>query len=221
MKIHSRDFRVAEGDEVDLEKWPTNVDPVYKSKDQYKKILDEHVAQLSALQQLHYASNRHARVVDFPGDGCRRKRRRHPACDVGGESAGLPGIQLQASQRRGAAARFSLAHDARSAGTRADRHFQPFLLRGSSDRARASRNFAQRRASGRACHDKKLWQDRYRSIADLERHLHATEPASSSSSSTFRRKNSASVFSRASTSRKRTGSSAWPTLRSANSGSII
>jgi hypothetical protein len=27
MKIKAKDFRVTEGDEVDLEKWPTKVDP--------------------------------------------------------------------------------------------------------------------------------------------------------------------------------------------------
>ena len=49
-----------EGDKVNLEKWPTKVDPVYKSKEQYKSLLEEHVAKLSAMQELHYASNRHA-----------------------------------------------------------------------------------------------------------------------------------------------------------------
>ena len=44
MKISSEDFRVKEGDEVDLEKWPTKVEPVYKSKDHYQKLLEEHVA---------------------------------------------------------------------------------------------------------------------------------------------------------------------------------
>ena len=38
MKINSKDFRVREGHEVDLKKWPTKVDPVYKSKEQYKKL---------------------------------------------------------------------------------------------------------------------------------------------------------------------------------------
>ena len=54
-----------EGHEVDLKKWPTKVDPVYKSKEQYKKLLEEHVAQLSAQQQLLYASNRHAVLLIF------------------------------------------------------------------------------------------------------------------------------------------------------------
>ena len=35
MKIRSEDFRVREGDEVDLGKWPTTVKPVYQSKEQY------------------------------------------------------------------------------------------------------------------------------------------------------------------------------------------
>jgi len=60
MKIESKDFRVREGDKVNLEKWPTAVDPVYKSKEQYKNLLEEHVAKLSEMQHLHYASNRHA-----------------------------------------------------------------------------------------------------------------------------------------------------------------
>ena len=37
MKIHLKEFRVGEGDEVDLKKWPTVVDPVYKSKEQYQE----------------------------------------------------------------------------------------------------------------------------------------------------------------------------------------
>ena len=65
MKIDSKDFRVREGYEVDLQKWPTKVDPVYKSKKHYKKLLEEHVAQLSSLQQLLYASNRHALLLIF------------------------------------------------------------------------------------------------------------------------------------------------------------
>ncbi len=60
MKIEARDFRVREGDEVHLRKWPTKVDPVYRSKDDYKSLLEEHVARLGKMQQLQYASNRHA-----------------------------------------------------------------------------------------------------------------------------------------------------------------
>jgi polyphosphate kinase 2 (PPK2 family) len=63
MKINSKDFRVGEGGKVNLEKWPTKIEPVYKSKERYKSLLEEHVAKLSVMQELDYASNRHAVFV--------------------------------------------------------------------------------------------------------------------------------------------------------------
>ena len=65
MKIRLKDFRVREGDDVDLKKWPTVVDPIYKSKEQYQEILTEHVRLLSSQQQLLYASNGHAILLIF------------------------------------------------------------------------------------------------------------------------------------------------------------
>ena len=65
MKINSKDFRVQEGDKVNLKKWPTLARPVYKSKDQYQELLAEQVGELSALQQRHYASNRYAVLLIF------------------------------------------------------------------------------------------------------------------------------------------------------------
>jgi PPK2 family polyphosphate:nucleotide phosphotransferase len=67
MKINSRDFRVREGDAVKLGKWPTNAKSVYKSKEDYERQLGDHVAQLSAQQQLLYASNRYAILLIFQG----------------------------------------------------------------------------------------------------------------------------------------------------------
>ena len=46
MKITSKHFRVREGDEVNLRKWLTDVEPVYRSKEQYHEFLAEHVARL-------------------------------------------------------------------------------------------------------------------------------------------------------------------------------
>jgi len=65
MKIHSKDFQVREGDDVDLKKWPTKVDPVYKSKEQYQELLTDHIGRLSSQQQLLYASNRDAILLVF------------------------------------------------------------------------------------------------------------------------------------------------------------
>src|SRR5580693_7592395 len=65
MKINSKDFLVRERDGVDLKKWPTKVDPVYKSKEEYQELLTGHVAQLSSQQELLYASNRYAVLLIF------------------------------------------------------------------------------------------------------------------------------------------------------------
>ena len=65
MKFNPNDFRVREGEEVKLRKWPSRVAPFYKSEHHYQKLLGEHVAQLSAQQQLLYASNSHAILLIF------------------------------------------------------------------------------------------------------------------------------------------------------------
>jgi PPK2 family polyphosphate:nucleotide phosphotransferase len=60
-----RDFRVREGHEVRLKDWPTRVKPSYKSKDDYRSKLGSQVEELSQLQRLLYASNRCALLVIF------------------------------------------------------------------------------------------------------------------------------------------------------------
>jgi len=67
MKINSKDFRVRPGEKVNLKEWPTIVKPFFKSKKRYQKLLDEHVEEMSALQELHYASNRYALLLIFQG----------------------------------------------------------------------------------------------------------------------------------------------------------
>jgi PPK2 family polyphosphate:nucleotide phosphotransferase len=58
---------VRPGEKVKLKKWPTIVKPFFKSKKRYQKLLDEHVEGMSALQQLHFASNRYALLLIFQG----------------------------------------------------------------------------------------------------------------------------------------------------------
>ena len=65
MKINSKVFRVRQGEKVKLQKWPTLIDPEYKSKEHYQELLEAQVHELSALQQLHYASNRYAVLLIF------------------------------------------------------------------------------------------------------------------------------------------------------------
>src|SRR6059036_4342108 len=65
MKIDPDDFRVRPDEKLKLKKWPTRVKPYYASEEQYRKGLAEQVEQLSALQSLLYASNRHALLLIF------------------------------------------------------------------------------------------------------------------------------------------------------------
>jgi PPK2 family polyphosphate:nucleotide phosphotransferase len=172
MKISSKDFRVREGDQVDLAKWPTKVAPVYKSKEHYQKLLAEHVAQLSSLQQLLYASNRYAVLLIFQ------------AMDAAGKDGAIrhvmSGVNPQGCQV------FSYKHPS-PAELQHD-----FLWRTTRDlpeRGRIgifNRSYYEEvlivrvhpeilRSEGLpdTPHDhKSVWRDRYRSIAGLERHLH-------------------------------------------------
>jgi polyphosphate kinase 2 (PPK2 family) len=66
-KINANEFQVQPGEGVALKDWPTSVKPICKSKGHYKKLLEKHVASLSKLQRLHYASSRHALLLIFQG----------------------------------------------------------------------------------------------------------------------------------------------------------
>lgn len=67
MTINSKDFRVGSGGRVKLKEWPTIVKPFCESKKQYRKLLEEHVEALSSLQRLHYAFDRYALLLIFQG----------------------------------------------------------------------------------------------------------------------------------------------------------
>src|SRR5271168_5069689 len=171
MKINSKDFRVREGDEVNLKKWPTKLDPVYKSKEQYKKLLEEHVKQLSSQQQLHYASNRHAILLIFQ------------AMDAAGKDGAIQhvmsGVNPQGCQV------FSFKHPS---ATELEHDFLWRTTRDLPERGRIgifNRSYYEEVLIARvhpeilrsegvpdALGDKKtVWRDRYQSIVDLERHL--------------------------------------------------
>ena len=62
-RLHTDRFRVAPGEKVDVTKLPTNVKPVYESKEHYKQILDAHLHELRGLQNLLYASNRYSLLL--------------------------------------------------------------------------------------------------------------------------------------------------------------
>ncbi len=173
MKIHSNDFRVREGDDVDLKKWPTKVAPVYKSKDRYKELLEEHVAQLSSQQQLLYADNRHAVLLIFQ------------AMDAAGKDGAIrhvmSGVNPQGCQV------FSFKHPS---AAELEHDFLWRTTRDLPERGKIgifNRSYYEEvlivrvhpdifRSEGLpdALHEeKKVWHDRYRSIVDMEKHLRA------------------------------------------------
>jgi PPK2 family polyphosphate:nucleotide phosphotransferase len=172
MKINSGDFRMGEGNKVDLGKWPTNVEPVCNSRKHYKDLLAKHVEKLSALQQLHYASNRYAVLLIFQ------------AMNAAGKDGAIrhvmSGVNPQGCQV------FSFKHPS------ATELLHDFLWRTTRDlpeRGRIgifNRSYYEEVLIARV-HPKILrneglpdslrfetavWQDRYRSILDLEAHLH-------------------------------------------------
>jgi PPK2 family polyphosphate:nucleotide phosphotransferase len=65
--IQIKDFRVGSGEKVKLNEWPTIVKSFCNSEKQYKKLLGEHIDELSSLQRLHYASDRYALLLIFQG----------------------------------------------------------------------------------------------------------------------------------------------------------
>jgi PPK2 family polyphosphate:nucleotide phosphotransferase len=171
MKIDTSDFRVHEGDDVDLEKWPTLVKQVYKSDDEYKTLLDEHVEKLSDLQRMHYASNRHALLLIFQ------------AMDAAGKDGAIrhvmSGVNPQGCQV------FSFKHPS---ATELEHDFLWRTTRDLPERGRIGifnrsyyeevlivrvhQEILESEALSEANHgDKGIWHDRYRSIANLERHL--------------------------------------------------
>ena len=171
MKIDSEDFRVHEGSKVKLKKCPTAVEPVYRSSKQYHKLLAQHVAQLSAMQQLQYASNSHALLLIFQ------------AMDAAGKDGAIKhvmsGVNPQGCQV------FSFKHPS---ATELEHDFLWRSTRCLPERGRIgifNRSYYEEvlivrvhpeilrseGLPGDLLEQKTVWKQRYRSIVDMEDHL--------------------------------------------------
>jgi PPK2 family polyphosphate:nucleotide phosphotransferase len=64
-KLHPSAFQVREGQSVRLNAWPTEVKPFYDSKEDYDKLLRKHTEDLSELQTLLYAHDRYSLLLIF------------------------------------------------------------------------------------------------------------------------------------------------------------
>jgi PPK2 family polyphosphate:nucleotide phosphotransferase len=171
-KLNPDDFRVQPGKNVDLDKWPTKGKPVYSSKDEYEKLLSEHIERLTEQQNLLYATNRYALLLIFQ------------AMDAAGKDSAIKhvmsGINPQGCQV------FSFKHPS------TDELEHDFLWKatvrlperghiGIFNRSyyeevlivRVHREILGNEDLPQELVDKKhFWRDRYRSIKNLEDHLH-------------------------------------------------
>lgn len=171
MKINSKDFRVRPGEKVKLNKWSTVVKPVYKSKDQYKQILSEHIQELRSLQNLLYAYNRYSILLIFQ------------SMDAAGKDSSIKhvmsGINPQGCQV------FSFKHpnanelehdflwreirclpERGKIGIFNRSHYEEVLI------VRVHPEILDSERVADESNRKTIWHDRYRSIVDLENHLY-------------------------------------------------
>ena len=172
MKINSKDFRVLPGKKVDLREWPTIVKPFCKSKKRYQKLLGEHVEELSSLQRFHYASNRYALLLIFQGMDAAGKDGaiRHVMSGVNPQGCEVFSFKQPSAEElehdflwrttcrlpeRGRVGIFNRSYYEEVLIVRV----HPEILRGQG-------------LPEELRDEKTIWEERYRSIVDLESHLY-------------------------------------------------
>ncbi len=172
MRIRSKDFRVRPGKKIALDEWPTIVKPCCKSKKRYRKLLENHVAKLSALQDLHYASGRYALLLIFQGMDAAGKDGavRHVMSGVNPEGCEVFSFKQPSAEE--------LKHDFlwRTTCRLPERgrigifnrsYYEEVLVVRVHPEILAGQGLPQELLD-----EKDLWKDRCRSIVDLEEHLY-------------------------------------------------
>jgi len=172
MKIDTRDFRVKPSAKVKLKDWPTEIEPYCKGKKKYKKILEEHIEQLSSLQQLHYASGRYALLLIFQAMDAAGKDGaiRHVMSGVNPQGCQVFSFKQPSAEE--------LAHDFlwRTTCRLPERghvgifnrsYYEEVLIAKVHSQILLSEGLPQELSD-----DKNIWKERYESMVDLESHLH-------------------------------------------------
>ncbi len=171
MKLELKTFRVPEGAKVRLKEWPTRVKPLYATKKDYAQLLASHVQQLSAMQSLLYADNRHALLLIFQAmdaagkdgaikhvmsgvnpQGCQVYSFKHPSAQE--LEHDFLWRTTQCLPERGRIGIFNRSYYEEVLIVRV----HPEILRGEG-------------LPGAKPADTAFWRHRYRSILDLEKHL--------------------------------------------------
>jgi PPK2 family polyphosphate:nucleotide phosphotransferase len=172
MKILPKEFRVREGEKVKLMQWPTKVKPFYKSDEDYQKKLAEHIKELSKRQGHLYAYNRYAVLLIFQAMDAAGKDGviKHVMSGVNPQ-----GCQVYSFKHPSAG---ELAHDFLWRTTRClpergrigifnRSYYEEVLI------VRVHPEILKAEAiPEKLLHDKRFWERRYRSILDMEKHLH-------------------------------------------------
>jgi PPK2 family polyphosphate:nucleotide phosphotransferase len=192
MKIDPEQFRVRHGETVDLARRSTALAPLCKSDKQFAARLRKHVLKLSAFQQLLYAANHQAVLLIFQAmdaagkdgaiqhvmsgvnpQGCQVFSFKHPS------EAELQHDFLWRTTRdlpeRGRIGIFNRSYYEEVLIVRVHRDILrseglPNLRSAMKGGKRGEEGGGNR--GGENCDNQNIWQARYRSIVDLERHLH-------------------------------------------------
>jgi PPK2 family polyphosphate:nucleotide phosphotransferase len=171
MKIDTDDFRIAEGKKVKLKDWPTKVKPYFGSKEEYKEAIAKHVEELSDLQELLYGSNKYALLLIFQG------------MDAAGKDGAIKHVMSGVNPQGCEVASFKqpsaaeLEHDFlwRSTQRLPERGRIGIFNRSYYEEVLVVRVHPEMLAGeGLAgeVKDKDVWEERYQSIVEMERHLH-------------------------------------------------
>ena len=161
-----------EGRKAELKKCPTVIKPFYKSDGQYEEILDRHISELSDLQNILYADNHYALLLIFQ------------AMDAAGKDGAIKhvmsGVNPQGCQV------FSFKHPSpeeldhdflwRTTRDLPQRGMIGIFNRSYYEEVLIARVHPQILQGEEVPKDllspKTIWQERYRSIRDLEKHLY-------------------------------------------------
>ena len=172
MKIDVNAFIPGEGKAVDLGLWATRVKPLCKSRKLYQEALQDQVERLSKQQRLLYASNRHALLVVFQAMDTAGKDSaiRHVMSGVNPQGCQVFSYQHPSPQE--------LKHDFLWRTTRdlPERGRIGIFNRSYYEEVLIVRVHSDLLDSERVPDtgvDELVWQGRYRSILDMEKHLHA------------------------------------------------
>ena len=172
MKIDPARFRVAPQEKVRLRKWPTRVKPYYGSKAEYEQALSRHVMELSALQSRLYADNRYALLLIFQAMDAAGKDGviKHVMSGVNPQGCQVFSFKHPSAEE--------LDHDFLWRGTRVlpergrmgifnRSYYEEVLIVRVHPGILRAQNLPREAPGG-----DDLWEQRYQSIAGLERHLH-------------------------------------------------